>query len=118
MKPLISCRCGSLSVQEARALVGWSAAILRQLDVQSTKKAVVKLLECQVRVADVFVSESEVAADVVEATGQASGAAAQAPGGTASQPHLLPKHCPADPHKHNQPSGRLAPLCRLLSWRR
>lgn len=36
-------------VQEARALVGWAAAILRQLDVEATKKAVVKLLECQVR---------------------------------------------------------------------
>ena len=35
-------------VQEALALVGWAAAILRQLDVESTKKAVAKLLECQV----------------------------------------------------------------------
>ena len=105
MMPLNSRRCGSLPVQEARALVGWSAAILRQLDVESTKKAVVKLLECQVRVADVFVSGSEVAAHVVEATDQASGAAARAPAGTALQPHLLPKHCPADPHKDNQPSG-------------
>lgn len=36
-------------MQEARALVGWAAAILRQLDVEATKKAVVKLLECQVQ---------------------------------------------------------------------
>ena len=34
--------------QEARALVGWAAAVLRELDVEATKKAVVKLLECQV----------------------------------------------------------------------
>ncbi len=38
----------ALPVQEAAALVGWAAAILGQLDVGSTKKAVVKLLECQV----------------------------------------------------------------------
>ena len=35
-------------VQEARALVGWASAVLRQLDVAATKKAVGKLLECQV----------------------------------------------------------------------
>lgn len=43
---------GWLCVQEARALVGWAAAILRQLDVEATKKAVVKLLECQVQCGD------------------------------------------------------------------
>ncbi|KAL4419436.1 hypothetical protein ABPG77_006363, partial [Micractinium sp. CCAP 211/92] len=36
-----------LKPHEAAALVGWAAAILGQLDVGSTKKAVVKLLECQ-----------------------------------------------------------------------
>jgi hypothetical protein len=35
-------------LQEARALARWAAAVLRQLDVAATKKAVVKLLECQV----------------------------------------------------------------------
>jgi hypothetical protein len=37
-----------LLLQEARALVGWGAAVLWKLDVEATRKAVVKLLECQV----------------------------------------------------------------------
>lgn len=35
-------------VQEARALVSWSTSVLRELDVAATKKAVGKLIECQV----------------------------------------------------------------------
>ena len=46
-------------VQEARALVSWAAAVLRELDVEATKKAVVKLLECQATFLEALAAEGE-----------------------------------------------------------
>ncbi|PRW50843.1 Translational activator GCN1 isoform A [Chlorella sorokiniana] len=60
-----------LKPHEARALVGWAAAILRELDIESTKKAVVKLLECQAAFLEALAAEGE--------EGWAAGEAAVAP---------------------------------------
>ena len=47
------------SPQEAAALAGWGAAILGRLDIDSMKKAVVKLLECEAAFLEVLAAEGE-----------------------------------------------------------
>ncbi|KAL4444093.1 hypothetical protein ABPG75_011830 [Micractinium tetrahymenae] len=48
-----------LKPYEAAALVGWTSAVLGQLDVETMKKAVVKLLECQAAFLEVLAAEGD-----------------------------------------------------------